>query len=174
LAELGIGVGMLFTVGVIFCFFPLIVFFCGYCICIQPKANNGQGTPTGAAWCTCCAIFWLVVVLLSMVGGIFTWVIGSFLMMIPFCLPSCYQAPGGGNTTVIMTQQSQMGMMQQPMGMMQQPMMQQPMMQQPMMQQPVYAATPVTQQMPMQQMPMQQMPGQQMPGQMQMMPGQMK
>jgi hypothetical protein len=171
LAAVGIGAGLLVVAIVVLCFFPLVVFVIGYCICIQPKANNGQGTPTGCAWCTCCAIFWLVVVALSLVGGIFTWVIGSFLMMIPFCLASCYQAPGGGNTTVIMTQQSQMGMMGQPM--MQQPMMQQPMMQQPMMQQPVYAAAPVTQQMPMQQMPGQ-MPGQQMPGQMQMMQGQMK
>ena len=135
------------TVLLILCFFPLIVFFVGYCVCVQPKTQQGK-TPNGTAWCSCCAVFWVVCVFGMFLTAGWGWIIGSFLMMIPFCMDSCYAGAVGGQQTTIIVQNTASPMvphgmmmqapMQAPMQM--QPMQMQPMQMQPMQMQPVMAS----------------------------------
>ena len=60
---------------ILVCLIPLWVFLGAYCTCISQKAKQGR-SPTGIAWCSCCAVFWILVVLLS--PFLLSWYWGAF------------------------------------------------------------------------------------------------
>ena len=76
--------------GVICMAWPLIIFCITWCLCIQPRNSAQQSSrPTQQAWMSCCLVFWLV----TFFGGLITgwlWLLGPFVMVVPFCMNECY------------------------------------------------------------------------------------
>ena len=66
---------------------PCIAFAVAWCTCVSNKQTQGR-SPTGGAWCGCCGVFWILVILGGMLFPPFYFV-GSFVMLIPFCMDSC-------------------------------------------------------------------------------------
>lgn len=131
----------------LFCLmFPLLVFCCGYCVCILPKAESMSPSP--AAWCSCCLVFWVVCVLLWWLF-FFPWFIGAICMMIPFCIPECYTQHGDMRTVLI---QNIHGSSEQ----LPSPLMVQPPVRQPVVQMQPQVPQPVVQQATLVQSPVQQ------------------
>jgi hypothetical protein len=127
------------------CCFPLVAFFIGWCLCVQPKAKEGK-SPSGTAWVSCCAVFWIVCVFGLFLTGGWGWIVGGVCMMIPFAIEDCYTGVAGYGQTTIVVQNttSPMMQMQAPMQMMPQMQMQMQMQQGMPMQQPMQLQQPVT------------------------------
>jgi hypothetical protein len=136
--------GLFALMALAWCFMPCIMIAVAHCTCISSRRNQGREPKTNA-WLICIG----TIVFFGLFGaGIsvgWSWLICSFVMVIPFTLDSCYDEPRAlvqqvnlvnlqyGAPQPQMVVQPQVVMMQQPM-MVQQPMMMQQQ-QQPMMMQ---------------------------------------
>jgi hypothetical protein len=78
--------------------FPVVVMVCAWCCCIKPKRDAEGRRPTRKAWHSCCGVFWLMACLGFLIGwdgGPILWLLGSVLMVVPFCRDGSYTDPHG-------------------------------------------------------------------------------
>ena len=145
--------GLFALMALAWCFMPCITICVAQITCIDSKRASGREAKT-KAWLFCSGVILVVGVFGTSVSFGWSWLIGSFLMVVPFMLDSCYEEERAVMTQVnlvnivappsLVVIQPQPVMMQpQPMMMQQQPMMMQ---QQPVMMQQPTAFNPVMQQ----------------------------
>jgi hypothetical protein len=141
--------GLFAIMALAWCCMPCITFGVAQTTCIGAKRNQGR-EPKPSAWLVCVGVITFCGLFGTSISLGWSWLIFSFLMVIPFALDSCYEEPRAQNAQINIVTYSQQPQLvvqyQQPMMVQQPPMMvqQQPMMmqQQPMMPQaaaPQYA-----------------------------------
>ena len=112
--------GLFIALACAWCFAPCITFGFAQISCINAKRNQGR-EPKAVAWLACIG----TIVLFGLCGAAisfgWTWLIFSFVMVIPFAIDSCYDQPRMPHVNIITHTTTTYA--QQPQVLVQQPMM---------------------------------------------------